>query len=133
MRQLENLTQRLALKGHTHQLTADDLQDVLYTQEIPGSSTTLSEPEATPADDPLETKNGHSLSIDPTQTISDFLQPRLTTLEKEYLESVLAKNNGRINDSANQAGMSRRTLHRKLKAYNIDKAQFRKKNSSQGL
>ncbi|MDH5563203.1 MAG: sigma-54 dependent transcriptional regulator [Nitrospirota bacterium] len=133
VRQLENLTQRLALKGHTHELTAEDLNDVLYAQDIPGSSTTLSAPETTPADDPLETTNGHSLSIDPTQTISDFLHPRLTTLEKEYLESVLAKNNGRINDSANQAGMSRRTLHRKLKAYNIDKHQFRNKNSKSGL
>ena len=132
VRQLENLTQRLALKGHTHLLTADDLNDVLYTQDIPGSSTTLSDPEATPADAPLPTNNGHTVSIDPTQTISDFLQPHLTTLEKEYLETVLAKNNGRIIDSANQAGMSRRTLHRKLKAYDIDKHQFRKKNPASG-
>jgi len=125
VRQLENLTQRLVLKGHTHQLTADDLNDVLYAQDIPGASAALPDPVATSGDDPLQTEIGHPVSIDPTQTISDFLQPRLTTLEKEYLESVLAKNHGRINDSANQAGMSRRTLHRKLKAYNIDKHQFR--------
>ena len=133
VRQLENLTQRLVLKGHTHQLTADDLNDVLYTQDIPGSSTTLPDLESPPTDDPLQTNNGPSLSIDPTQTISDFLQPHLTTLEKEYLETVLADNKGRINDSANQAGMSRRTLHRKLKAYNIDKHQFRNKNSKPRL
>ena len=128
VRQLENLTQRLALKGHTHQLTADDLNDVIYAQDIPGVSTDPLDSLSPPALDSLQTHNRQPLSINPTQTITDFLQPHLTTLEKEYLETVLANNNGRIIDSAKQAGMSRRTLHRKLKAYNIDKYQFRNKN-----
>ncbi len=133
VRQLENLTQRLALKGHTHELTADDLNDVLYAQDIPGASSGPVALERTDEDHPLPTKNGHPSSIDPAQTLSDFLKPRLTTLEKEYLEAVLSDNNGRIIDTANQAGMSRRTLLRKLRAYHIDKHQFRNKNSDSGL
>ena len=129
VRQLENLTQRLALKGHTHELTSDDLNEVLYAQEIPGGSSSLLDSQTTPENNSPQTDNHSPVPIDPNQTISDFLQPRLTSLEKEYLETVLAGNNGRIIDSANQAGMSRRTLHRKLKAYNIDKRQFRNKNS----
>ncbi len=125
VRQLENLTQRLVLKKHANKWTANDLNDVLYDQDIPGDTGTL----APSTSDRLEGLHDQTRPIDPSQTITDFLQPRLTMLEKEYLESVLAENNGRIIDSANQAGMSRRTLHRKLKAYNIDKHQFRKKNT----
>jgi transcriptional regulator of acetoin/glycerol metabolism len=43
---------------------------------------------------------------------------------------VLSENSGRIAESANQAGMSRRTLLRKLNAYQIDKQYFRTKNSA---
>lgn len=132
VRQLENLTQRLVLKGHTHELTAEDLNDVLYTQEIPGTSSSILDSETPRAEDSPQTENDQPLSIDPTHTLSDFLQPRLTTLEKEYLEAVLAKNNGRIIETANQAGISRRTLLRKLKTYGIDKHQFRNKNVPSG-
>ncbi len=130
VRQLENLTQRIVLKGHTHQLTADDLSDVLYTQDIPGTALAPHESDASPIEDPLQPDKEPSVAVDPTQTISDFLQPHVSTLEKEYLETILAENKGRINDSANQAGMSRRTLHRKLKAYKIDKHKFRNKQSA---
>lgn len=133
VRQLENLTQRLVLKGHTHELTADDLNDVLYAQDIPGSSSTILDSETTSDENSVQTENAQPLSIDPMHTLSDFLQPRLTTLEKEYLEAVLANNNGRIIETANQAGISRRTLLRKLKTYHIDKHQFRNKNSKSEL
>ncbi|MDT7043878.1 sigma-54 dependent transcriptional regulator [Candidatus Nitronereus thalassa] len=128
VRQLENLTQRLVLKGHTKELTAEDLTEVLYSQEIPGVSSTLPSAEMENGARSFPSQNCSSASIDPTLTLADYLQPQLSVLEKEYLEVVLADNNGRIADSANQAGMSRRTLLRKLKAYDIDKQEFRDKS-----
>jgi DNA-binding NtrC family response regulator len=128
VRQLENLTQRLVLKGHTKELTAEDLTEVLYSQEIPGASSLPQDSEIETVDRPLKSQNGFSHSIDPTMTLADYLEPQLTALEREYLEIVLADNGGRIADSANQAGMSRRTLLRKLKAYDIDKQEFRNKS-----
>lgn len=125
VRQLENLTQRLVLKGHTHELTAGDLTDVLYAQEIPGALSIPNDLDTEPVEPGLEDDHEHAANIDSTQTLDSFLKPRLITLEKEYLENVLADQNGRIIDTANQAGISRRTLLRKLKAYRIDKHQFR--------
>lgn len=133
VRQLENLTQRLVLRGHTEALTAEDLTEVLYSQEIPGSSIPSQDSELENLDRPLPNHNGSSQSIDPTLTLADYLQPQLTALEKKYLETVLADNSGRIADSAKQAGMSRRTLLRKLKAYDIDKQQFRNKSMNADL
>ncbi|HBP86244.1 MAG TPA: hypothetical protein DD706_00940 [Nitrospiraceae bacterium] len=129
VRQLENLTQRLVLKGHTRELTAEDLTEVLYSQDIPGSS---SAPTALATEDvqqPVPSPGDHPPSINPALTLAAYLEPHLATLEKEYLEKVLSENNGRIAESANQAGMSRRTLLRKLNAYKINKQYFRNRNS----
>jgi len=101
----------------------------LYSQDIPGSSSALSAPETESVDQPVQSQGDHSPSINPSLTLAAYLEPHLTVLEKEYLETVLSENNGRIAESANQAGMSRRTLLRKLKAYQIDKQYFRNKNS----
>ncbi|MBA3967042.1 MAG: hypothetical protein H0X47_14975, partial [Nitrospirales bacterium] len=129
VRQLENLTQRLVLKGHTRELTGEDLAEVLYSQDIPGSSSALPATETESVDQPVQSQGDPTPSINPSLTLAAYLEPHLATLEKEYLETVLSKNSGRIAESANQAGMSRRTLLRKLTAYQIDKQYFRNKNS----
>ncbi|MGD9849964.1 MAG: sigma-54 interaction domain-containing protein [Nitrospirales bacterium] len=129
VRQLENLTQRLVLKGHTRELTAEDLTEVLYSQEIPGSSSLSLVPETETVAQPIPSQGDDSASIHSSVTLADYLEPHLSILEKEYLETVLSDNKGRIAESADQAGVSRRTLLRKLKAYQINKQSFRKKNS----
>lgn len=129
VRQLENLAQRLVLKGHTRELAAEDLTEVLYSQEIPGSSSAPIASETPILDQPLQNRPNHSPFINPSLTLAAYLEPHLSILEKEYLETVLAENSGRIAESANQAGVSRRTLLRKLRAYEINKQHFRNKNA----
>ena len=63
--------------------------------------------------------------IDTGQTLEQHIAPAVEQLEREYLEEVLRENEGRIVESAEQAGVSRRTLLRKLKTYHIDKADFK--------
>jgi len=126
VRQLENLVQRLVLKGNVKKLTAEHLTEVLYSKDIPGVSAPPQDVELDNLNQPSQRHNGSLPSIDPNLTLIDYLQPQLTALEKKYLETVLADNGGRIADSANQAGISRRTLLRKLNTYAIDKHQFRK-------
>lgn len=46
-------------------------------------------------------------------------------VEREYLRRLLEKNEGRIKVSAQQAGISRRTLHRKLQEHGLDKSEFK--------
>ena len=59
-------------------------------------------------------------------TLEEHLAPTIERLEREYLEAVLRTNQGRVAESAEQAGVSRRTLLRKMKALNINKADFKK-------
>ncbi len=53
------------------------------------------------------------------------MTPAIQQLEREYLEAILRDHEGRIGESAEQADVSRRTLLRKLKIHNIDKADFK--------
>jgi DNA-binding NtrC family response regulator len=46
-------------------------------------------------------------------------------VERAYLERLLAGSGGRVGDAARRAGVSRRTLLRKLTRYRIDKRRFR--------
>ena len=52
--------------------------------------------------------------------------PLIERHERQYLQAVLKQNAGGIAASAEQAGISRRTLLRKMKLYDIDKSEFKK-------
>ena len=52
-------------------------------------------------------------------------EPALDKLERQYLEQALRANGGRIGETAEVAGISPRTLLRKLKQHGIDKREFR--------
>ena len=125
VRQLENLTQRLVLNQRAKELTGQHLQDVLYAQDIPNSSP-LSPEQAQNQNIPSLASPNEPL---PPSTLAvpltTYLQSHTTTLEKAYLTQILSNTNGRIAEAAQQAGISRRTLLRKLTAHKIDKHQFR--------
>jgi len=46
-------------------------------------------------------------------------------LEREYLQAKLKQHAGRVAETAAEAGISRRTLLRKMKQYGIDKQKFK--------
>ncbi|EDL56417.1 helix-turn-helix domain-containing protein [Gimesia maris] len=46
-------------------------------------------------------------------------------LEREYLQAKLKLHAGRVSETAEEAGISRRTLLRKMKQYGIDKQKFK--------
>ena len=79
-------------------------------------------------DQPHQSRQNLARTINSSLTLADYLEPHLSTLEKEYLETVLADNVVCIAASANQAGVSRRTILSKLRAYEINKHHFRSKN-----
>lgn len=45
--------------------------------------------------------------------------------EREYLVGLLKRFNGNITDTARQAGVNARTIHRKMKEFEIDRSEFR--------
>lgn len=117
VRQLENFTERLVLTRTGHRVGAGVFKHLFpFEQErdterprvvrIPG----------------VEVADG---MIDTRKPLEDVLRPQIATVERSYLEACLRECRGRVGEAARRAGISRRTLLRKLKIYELDKKMFR--------
>jgi DNA-binding NtrC family response regulator len=113
IRQLQNFSERLALSRPDHALTAEDFRQ-LRTSSLSGGEAT-DDAIARPA----------NAMIDTSRSLGDNLDEIVVRAEREYLTAVLKNNRGRVIDTANQAGINRRTLLRKLKRHKIDKFAFK--------
>lgn len=115
VRQLRNFSERLVLSRPQEALTDRDFD------RLRGAS----------LEDAVDTDSGRARQIslarrvDPTKSLRDNVEPSMEALERDYLRVVLEQNGGRMTDAARQAGISRRTLLRKMKALGIDKRSFK--------
>ena len=88
-------------------------------------------PSDTRDDRPTESRpiSGRASGCDPEVDLSkgleETLRPIIESAERRYLEALLEHTRGRIQRAARIARISRRTMQRKLAAYQIDKADFR--------
>jgi DNA-binding NtrC family response regulator len=57
--------------------------------------------------------------------MGEAIEQAVERLERSYLEAALRASRGRVGEAAEHAGISRRTLLRKLNQYGIDKHDFR--------
>ncbi len=74
--------------------------------------------------------NNHNKTIQvqiPVITTDRTLKEDLAEVDKKKIEATLAQCNGNVSKSAAILGISRETLHNKIRRYNIDVSQFRKK------
>ena len=58
------------------------------------------------------------------------LPDAVAAFEKAYLEGVLASEQGHIGRTARASGITERTLHRKMKRYDLNKSVFARKTES---
>ncbi len=112
VRQLENVTERLVLTHPNRRVSADQLHQLLPFRD--GAPPPL-----------LRASVAASPSLDSGVPLAEALAPHVARLERSYLEACLHACDGRIGRSAERAGISRRTLLRKLNAHGIDKSRFR--------
>jgi DNA-binding NtrC family response regulator len=143
VRQLENFTERLVLtfngprltKEHFYQLMRPYRGDEQGQQDGGGGGQGLgtSSPmggmgglPSTPLSDPFnpQTYMRRAPAADVSKTLAEFLDPVTLDLERRYLQAALRLNEGRIQATANTAGLSRRTLLRKLKKHGLDKRDY---------
>ena len=62
-----------------------------------------------------------SISIDAHLTLAEVRHRGIEDIERRYLKELLAHNKGKIKDSAQEAGMTTRQLHKLMKKYDIRK------------
>jgi two-component system response regulator AtoC len=79
-------------------------------------------PDMTGAPDPTA---GVSLNIDEFRSLKENLERINIQVERSYLFALLRRTQGAIDQSAEEAGISRRTLYTKMKQYGLEAADFR--------
>lgn len=114
VRQLENFSERLVLARCPSALTARDFARLRNTNLAETRQTQEHKQQAV-----------WRKSIDPARSLQENLEPVVEQLEGEYLRTKLRENAGRVAETADEAGISRRTLLRKMKQYGIEKQDFK--------
>jgi DNA-binding NtrC family response regulator len=66
-----------------------------------------------------------SVFVDTQLTLMEFRHKGIEDIERRYLKEVLAKNQGRIKESASVAGVTTRQLHKLMTRYGIRKEEFK--------
>lgn len=120
VRQLQNFTERLTLTHCGQRVDSPDFFSLLLSQDSSSES--------------WRSQNGRSARksttsadsvIDTNITLEQALNPKIAELEHQYLCACLRVSHGNIGVAAEIAGIGRRTMTRKLKQYDIDKADFK--------
>ena len=103
VRELENLMERAYVLEETSVLTAVGFPDELFTQ------------------------NTLQLQLEPdlSMSLAEARRKGVEDLERRYLEALLARNMGKIKESADAAGISTRQLHKLLTKYAIKKEDYK--------
>lgn len=112
VRQLENFSERLVLSRTPRALTRKDFNRLKANRDN-------------------ETRDGRSqpppaFQLDLSRSLEENLAPWVSQLERDYLDRLLRACHGTIGAAAEQAGISRRTLLRKMKQYGMDKRDYKK-------
>lgn len=117
VRQLENFAERVLLSTPRKSLSTKDFTQWITTEERAD--------EATPDLAHVDAEPASKSSVDISKPLSEHLETLTRQLEVDYLTNALRVHQGRIQATAEAAGLSRRTLLRKLTQYGIDKRDFK--------
>lgn len=102
IRELENTIERAVIISHGDRIRLDDLPDKLRSSHVPYPSRSLIRLESAPQDTPPEL-----ISMDREE------------IEKNTIIRALQRTNGNVTRAAEEIGISRRTIYRKMKKYQI--------------
>jgi len=107
IRELENLIERAYVIEESPVLTRYSFPEELFEESA------LQEP----------------FHVDTSMSLNEVRRQAMEKVERQYLMDVLAQNRGRIHQSAGQAGIGDRQLHKLMAKYGIKKEDFKGKKS----
>ena len=117
VRQLENFAERVLLSSRRKRLSARDFAKSMEIECDPQAPAAAAQPRSVPSPP--------AVRVDIDKPLAEHVDPFVQELEVSYLTEALRANQGRIQATAEMAGLSRRTLLRKLRQYGIDKRDFK--------
>jgi len=101
-----------------------ELENLLERAYILESSSILS-PKSFPADLFRNGSKKNKASIDTSLTLQEVRQREIERAERQYLSELLLKNHGKIKQTARDAGVGERQLHKLMHRYGILKEDFK--------
>ena len=101
-----------------------ELENLIERAYILEQSDTLT-PESFPADFYDEEWQTAEVSIDTSQSLAQVRAEGVEEIERRYLKELLTRHRGRINQSAEEAGITTRQLHKLMKKYGLRKEDFK--------
>ncbi|MFZ0134439.1 MAG: sigma-54-dependent Fis family transcriptional regulator, partial [Desulfobacterales bacterium] len=103
IRELENLLERAYILETTSALTPESFPSELFDSVAPITE----------------------ITIDTSETLITVRKKGIAEIERRYLKELLARNRGRINASASEAGIGTRQLNKLMHKYKLEKGLFK--------
>jgi DNA-binding NtrC family response regulator len=103
IRELENLMERAYILESSLVLTPESFPSELFGSELYSAS----------------------MPANPLLTLAETRNRGVENIERSYLKQLLSHNKGKIKDSANDAGITTRQLHKLMKKYDLRKEEFK--------
>jgi len=103
IRELENILERAFILESTDILTPENFPFELFPDQTTAAV----------------------VAVDPGDSLQEARKKAVDEFERQYIKKLLAKNRGRINKSADDAGISTRQLHKLMARYGIHKEEFK--------
>ena len=101
-----------------------ELENLLERAYILENSAELT-PESFPIELIREQKATAVVPVNARLPLAEARQIAVEDFERQYLKTLMTRNNGRINQSAEEAGIGTRQLHKLLTRYGIRKEEFK--------
>ncbi len=101
-----------------------ELENLIERAYILESSSILM-PKSFPMELFSDKKEEHHDDIDMTLTLDEIRRTEIDRIERQYLKQLLLKNKGKINETAEAAGIGVRQLHKLLTKHDIHKEDFK--------
>jgi DNA-binding NtrC family response regulator len=112
--------QRYSWPGNIREL--ENLVERAYILE----TSSILRPESFPNELFEAAANPTTLPTGSGMTLADVRRQGIAEIEQTYLKELLARNRGKIKDSANEAGISTRQLNKLMTKYDLHKEEFRR-------
>jgi DNA-binding NtrC family response regulator len=103
IRELENLMERAYILETSSVLTPEGFPSELFESDVALAT----------------------LAVDSSQTLAEVRRKGIEDVERNYLKEFLARNRGKVKESAEAAGITTRQLHKLMAKYGIRKEEYR--------
>ena len=103
IREMENLIERAYILESSPLLTPESFPNELFEQEV----------HSTP------------VPVDTTKSLAEVRREGFDNLERQYLKELLASHKGRINQTAEAAGITSRQLHKLMTKHGLRKEDYK--------